>query len=434
MKILLAILTLSLLFSTAQADEPYSQAELNQLLAPVALYPDTVLSHLLIATTYPLEVVQAQRWSSRNPNLEGEEAVNAVSRERWDPSVKALVAFPHILERMADDLDWTQQVGDAFLHSESMVLATIQDLRQRAYQAGNLKTTEHQEVVIEQRTIVIEPRVSEVIYIPYYDTQVIYGPWYWSAHPPVVWHRPSRGYWYGNVYWSHGTRIHSGFYFSSFHWHNRHTVVVNVHHHSGPRFHSGRSVVRYQDAKRWRHNPTHRRGVEYRHAHTRQQYASPLHRTRATTRHSRSERQAAQVQRNLREQSQLHQRTESRSNAPERSSRSVQTRQAAEPASRLNQRLEQRLEQRSPSNRRVTRHTERTTEEQTDRQEATQPQGSTSRQDSRTGRDTSRNPEHRSNSRTNSPSFQRSARDRIDARTRTTTSDRGGRRTTTRDR
>lgn len=278
-----ATLLLLLSLSSLADDDYYSQAELNQLLAPVALYPDTVLSHILIASTYPLEVVQAHRWAERHPGLEGGVAVSAVENERWDPSIKALVAFPHLLERMSDDLDWTQRLGDAFLQDEESVLASVQDLRQRAYESGYLKTTEHQEVVIEHKTIIVEPRVSEVIYIPYYDSRVVYGPWRWHHHPPTVWHRPSRGYWHGGIFWSFGTRIdHHGFYFSGFHWSNHQTVVIDVHHrHQHPRFHSSRSVVRYKEAKRWHHNPTHRRGVEYRHTNVRHKYTTPTRAHRA---------------------------------------------------------------------------------------------------------------------------------------------------------
>src|SRR5690625_3640906 len=111
------------------------------MLAPIALYPDTVLSHLLIAATYPLEVVQAERWTQRHPGLQGAEAVAAVEDEDWDPSVKAMVAFPHILERMSEDLNWTQDLGDAFLLDEERVLFGIQELRQRATPEASARTT-----------------------------------------------------------------------------------------------------------------------------------------------------------------------------------------------------------------------------------------------------------------------------------------------------
>ncbi|MDQ2075955.1 DUF3300 domain-containing protein [Marinimicrobium sp. ABcell2] len=243
----------------------FTQAEIEQMLAPIALYPDTVLSHILIAATYPLEVVQAERWTQRNSDLEGAEAVAAVEDQDWDPSVKALVAFPQILERMSEDLDWTQDLGDAFLLDEERVLAGVQELRQRAYAQGNLKTTEYVEVVREPDTIIIESRTREVVYIPYYDTRVVYGAWHWPGYYPVYWHRPSHYYWHSGFYWGPGVRVHHGFYFSSFHWGQRRTVVIHNHHYQPPtRYYTGRTIARHERAQHWRHDPYHRRGVEYR--------------------------------------------------------------------------------------------------------------------------------------------------------------------------
>src|SRR5690554_6247264 len=132
-RILLAFYSLILPFLTApllsaaetktyRTTPEFQRAELDQMLAPIALYPDTVLSHILIAATYPLEIVQADRWARANPGLEGESAVNAVEGQDWGPSVKTLVAFPHILQRLSDDLTWTQQLGDAFLDDEAAVM------------------------------------------------------------------------------------------------------------------------------------------------------------------------------------------------------------------------------------------------------------------------------------------------------------------------
>jgi len=459
MKSLLAIIALSLLFSTAARaeDNYYSQAELNQMLAPVALYPDTVLSHLLIASTYPLEVVQADRWAQRNPQLEGQDAVDAVSNQNWDPSVQALVAFPHILERMAEDLDWTQSLGDAFLQSETVVLATVQDLRQRAYESGNLKTTTHQEVVREERTIIIEPRSHEVVYIPYYDTRVVYGPWYWSSYQPVVWHRPSRGYWYGDVFWSHGSRVSTGFYFSSFHWSNNHIVVVDARSHSRPRFTSGRSVVRYSNAQRWHHNPTHRRGVHYRHDTVRQRYATPSrqarpmnhspannHRAaeqRATNSRStriRQNQDAGSVERNLRatnpqRTSESRRRSSAEETTPNRS-RSV-TRTPDRTQERTQSRTQERQagsSQREPApQRRLNRQSNERTDSSSDEDNRTYT--APTRQEQRPGR--AGRMQSRGNERSEQ-NVQRGTRERVDnARSRDrSTNSRAGSRTTTRDR
>ncbi|MEN0038134.1 MAG: DUF3300 domain-containing protein [Cellvibrio sp.] len=260
-------------YSTTAAQASFSEAQLDSLLAPIALYPDTVLSHVLIASTYPLEVVEADRWASNNTRLKGDDAVNAVDNKDWDPSVKALVAFPDILQRMSDDLDWTQQLGDAFLASEERVMDSIQKLRNRAYASGSLDKVEHVRVVREEKIIMIEPSVERVVYVPAYDTRVVYGNWWWADYPPVYWHYPSSYVFVSGFYW--GPRVYIGprFYFSGAHWHQRRVYVVDHHHHH--RFYDSRSVVRYSNAKHWHHNPVHRRGVAYYDNNTRDRFHSP---------------------------------------------------------------------------------------------------------------------------------------------------------------
>lgn len=260
-------------YSTTAAQANFSEAQLDSLLAPIALYPDTVLSHVLIASTYPLEVVEADRWASNNTRLKGDDAVNAVDSKDWDPSVKALVAFPDILQRMSDDLDWTQQLGDAFLASEERVMDSIQKLRNRAYASGSLDKVEHVRVVREEKIIMIEPSVERVVYVPAYDTRVVYGNWWWADYPPHYWHYPSSYVFVSGFYW--GPRVHIGprFYFSGAHWHHRRIYVVDHHHHH--RFYDSRSVVRYSEARHWHHNPVHRRGVAYYDNHTRERFHSP---------------------------------------------------------------------------------------------------------------------------------------------------------------
>lgn len=264
--------------SSAQSDEPwFSQAELDQMLAPVALYPDTVLSHVLIAATYPLEVIQAARWSRANPGLSGADAVAAVEHMDWDPSVMALVAFPELLSRMDEDIEWTQRLGDAFLVQEDQVVDSIQQLRARAYAQGNLKTNEHVRVVRETQYIYIEPARPRVVYVPYYDPFVVYGSWWWSSYPPVYWRHPPRYVSGIHFYWGPAYRIAPTFYFSSFHWSRRQVVVVNHHHYynTGRGFRSGREVARFSDSRHWQHNPHHRRGVSYHRGVSEQRFTQP---------------------------------------------------------------------------------------------------------------------------------------------------------------
>ena len=135
----------------AQAEAaPFKPEEIEALVAPIALYPDSVLSQVLMASTYPLEVVYAARWLKANPNVKGDAAIKAVENQTWDVSVKSLVAFPQVLEPMDDKLDWTQKLGDAFLAQQKDVLDAVQRLRAKAQQSGNLKTTEQQKVIVEQ--------------------------------------------------------------------------------------------------------------------------------------------------------------------------------------------------------------------------------------------------------------------------------------------
>ncbi|WP_417659046.1 DUF3300 domain-containing protein [Pseudidiomarina sp.] len=243
----------------------YSQAELDRLLAPIALYPDSLLSHVLIAATYPLEVVQAERWVSKNDHLQPQEALARAADEPWDASVKALVGTPEVLKQMSDDLEWTQAVGEAFLAQQEDVLARVQTLRDHAYTAGNLRSNKHVSVEREDKTIVIENVRREVVYVPYYDTRVVYGSWWWNSHPPVFWSRPSLTVSIGSgIYWGISYNVPSHYYYSHFYWPQRY-VVINNHYYQAPPKKRRDYWMKGQDAKRWYHNPNHRRGVVYRH-------------------------------------------------------------------------------------------------------------------------------------------------------------------------
>ncbi len=251
----------------------FMQQELDQMLAPIALYPDALLSQILIAATYPLEVVEASRWSRANPNLKGDQAVQAVAQNAWDPSVKSLVAFPQILLMMDDNLNWTERLGDAFLAQQAQVMDTVQNLRQKAYAAGNLKSSDQVRVEQQGQTIVVAPAAPEVVYVPYYDPMVIYGPWWWPAYPPVFWApwpgffvRPGFAFSFGI-----GITVGPGFFFGAFDWPHRHVTVVNVNN-----FFFNQTVTRNQTTVNqvnvWQHDPVHRRGIPYRDASMRQQF------------------------------------------------------------------------------------------------------------------------------------------------------------------
>jgi Protein of unknown function (DUF3300) len=264
--------------SASYANE-FSRAELDQLLAPIALYPDTVLSHVLIASTYPLEVVQADRFARENAHLGAEAAVDAASNRGWDPSVTALVAFPQILQRMSEDLDWTQRLGDAFLADEVAVMDVIQNLREKAYASGSLNKMKHVSVERDNRIIIIEPAVERVVYIPTYDTRVVYGSWWWPDYPPVYWHHPHNHVYVSGFYWGPRATLGLGFYSTSFHWHQRRVVYIDRHHHHNysrriPRPYTSRNIAHYEGAKHWRHDPVHRRGLAYRSERIGERYGS----------------------------------------------------------------------------------------------------------------------------------------------------------------
>lgn len=284
--IYLVMLTFSLSLTSwsamAETDVDFTAAELDQMLAPIALYPDTVLSHVLIASTYPLEVVQADRWARNNTALKAEAAVAAVENQDWDPSVKALVAFPQILQQMSDDLAWTQRLGDAFLDSEARVMDAIQNLRSKAYASGSLDRLEHVHVQRDKEVIIIEPAVERVIYVPVYDTRVVYGNWWWNDYPPVYWNYHNRYTYVNGFYWGPRVHVSSNFYFSGFQWHRRHIVYVDYYRGQHPRFNNGRGIASYNGARSWRHNPTHRRGVAYHNDRVRQNYGSNRESYRST--------------------------------------------------------------------------------------------------------------------------------------------------------
>src|SRR5512137_620369 len=157
----------------AQTNIPvFRQEELDQILAPIALYPDSLLAQILMAATYPLEVVQADRWVKANRNLPPEALNDALDRQRWEPSVKALVPFPDVLSMMSERLEWTQMVGDAFLAQEADVMATVQELRAKAYAAGNLHSNQQVAVSREGTIIVVQPANPQVVYVPVYSPTV----------------------------------------------------------------------------------------------------------------------------------------------------------------------------------------------------------------------------------------------------------------------
>ena len=265
----------------AASGATFSQEELDQVVAPIALHPDPLISQILMASTYPLEVVQADRWAQQNKSLKGDAVTAALEKQDWDPSVKSLVAFPQVLTMMSEKLDWTQKLGDAFLADQKKVLDTIQSLRAKAQASGNLKTTKEQTVIVEEKIIKIEPANPQVIYVPSYNPTVVYGSWPYPAYPPYSYYPP--GYVASSMMWF-GAGMAMGAAFSGawgYGWgdcdYNGGKVKID----NSKNFNfSGNNIDRGKYANQlpaggkgdFRHNPEHRKGVSYRDQGTAQKF------------------------------------------------------------------------------------------------------------------------------------------------------------------
>jgi hypothetical protein len=262
-------------------EKTFKQEELDQLVAPIALYPDSLVAQIFMASTYPLEVVQAGKWGKANQKLKGDALTAALEKEDWDPSVKSLVNFPQVLDMMNEKLDWTQKLGDAFLAQQKDVMDTVQKLRLKAYGEGNLKTTEEQKVVVEQetKTIIIEPAKTEVVYVPTYNPTVVYGAWPYPSYPPYYYYPP--GYVPGAALFSFGVGVAMGaawgYAMGNCNWRGG-DVNVNVNQNTNINNNIDRSkyqnkVTTGQGGKgEWKHDPEHRKGTSYRDQATAQKY------------------------------------------------------------------------------------------------------------------------------------------------------------------
>jgi hypothetical protein len=195
---------------------PYTQQtpeQLQQLVAPIALYPDSLVAQILAASTFPEQVVEADRWVQAHPDLKGEALGQAVDPQPWDPSVKALTAFPSVLGNMDKNLSWTSSLGDAYYNQQQDVMDAVQGMRRKAQEAGSLKTTPQLKVTQQDSAIDIEPADPDVVYVPAYDPWLVYG------YPIVAWPGwyPYPGIWFGGPYLSFGLGFGIG-WFGGFGW------------------------------------------------------------------------------------------------------------------------------------------------------------------------------------------------------------------------
>jgi len=270
----MAAVALDALRASAQNDkQPFKPEELDQMLAPIALYPDALLSQILMAASYPLEVVEAARWSKANPSLKGDAAVAAVNDKTWDVSVKSLVAFPDVLAQMNEHLDWTQKLGDAMISQEADVADSIQRLRAKASAAGNLQTTPQQTVTTQGSgdnvQYIIQPTNPEVIYAPSYDPSWAYGSWPYPAYPPVYY--PFGGALARGFLWGVGFAA-AGAMFGGWNWGGYGNSYANINVNKAVNIDRNFDRNQIGQGGRWNHQVDHRKGVGYRDPATRQRY------------------------------------------------------------------------------------------------------------------------------------------------------------------
>ena len=259
--------------------KPFSQEQLEQILAPIALYPDSLLTQVLMASTYPLEIVQADRWTKQNKDKKGDALAKALEAQPWDPSVKSLVNFPPVLAMMSEKLDWTQKLGDAFLAQQKDVMGTVQKLRAKAQASGNLKTTKEQVVKVEKEVIIIEPASPQVIYVPTYNPTVVYGVWAYPAYPPYPVYPPGYVATTAAFSFAAGAAVGAawGYAWGNANWHGG-DVNINVNQNTNINNNIDRS--KYQKnvtggqagQGQWQHDPSHRGGVAYKDQGTAQKY------------------------------------------------------------------------------------------------------------------------------------------------------------------
>src|SRR5213080_4019859 len=245
--------------------------QLDSLVAPIALYSDPLLAQTLAASTYPLEIIQLQQWMDRNKGLKGKALADAVAKQPWDPSVQGLVAYPDVVTRMADNIQWTTDLGNAFLAQQSDVMDAVQRMRAKAQGTGNLKTSAQQVVQTEtvpsgKQVITVEPAQPDVVYVPSYDPQVVYG-----AAPPAYPYYPYTypGYVPGTALaWGAGIALGAaawgawGGHWGNCDW-NGGNVNINNNNNFNKNNNFNRNNVNRGQGGNWQHNPQHRGNAPY---------------------------------------------------------------------------------------------------------------------------------------------------------------------------
>ncbi|UNK48464.1 DUF3300 domain-containing protein [Lysobacter sp. S4-A87] len=287
--------------AAAPASTSFSKEELDQMVAPIALYPDPLLAQVLMAATYPGNVADAAAWSKANPNAKGDDAVKQVASQPWDPSVQALVAFPQALDTLGQDPAWVQRLGDAFLAQPDAVMDAVQRLRRQAQAAGNLSSNQYQNVTVQaaapapapapaaapsdggttiiqeapppaEQTIIIEPSDPEVVYVPSYNPTEVYGSWAYPSYPPAY-YPPSPGYYAGSALMA-GLAFGTGIAVTNALWGDcdwgSNDVDIDVNRYNN--INTNRTI----NNSNWQHNSLNRDGVPYRDNASRERYGRQL--------------------------------------------------------------------------------------------------------------------------------------------------------------
>ncbi|MEK1835189.1 MAG: DUF3300 domain-containing protein [Pseudomonas sp.] len=275
--------------TAAAKDAVFTQEQLDQMLAPIALYPDPLLAQVLMATTYPGEIAEAVTWSKAHPDAKGDDAVKQVANQPWDPSVQALVAFPQVMATLGQDPVWVQRLGDAFLAQPDDVMGGVQRLRHQAQAAGNLQSNQYQNVTVQAAaaptpaapapasstsTIIIQPSDPQVVYVPSYNPTTTYGTWPYPASPPVY-YPPPPAYYPGSALMAglaFGTGVAIiGSLWGECDWGNN-DIDIDVDRYNN--INRNNQITRNQN--KWQHNAVHRDGVPYRDSKSREQYGRQL--------------------------------------------------------------------------------------------------------------------------------------------------------------
>ena len=276
----IALVSLCSLFASLSAAQPIaapdapplSAAQLDRLVAPIALYPDPLIAQILMAATYPLEVVEADRWLQipANAALKGDALTAALQQEPWDPSIKSLVAFPQLIHTMNANLNWTEQLGDAFLAQQPDVMDAVQRLRLRAQAAGSLASTPQQAVSTEDQEIMIEPASPDMVYVPTYNPWCVYGAWPSPDYPPFYFAPGAGNCVPGDELIAFGAGLAPFGYWAWGHFDWRHHTM-RVDHDRFQQFHTGGEPP----GQIWQHDRTHRHGVPYRDPATTARFLGP---------------------------------------------------------------------------------------------------------------------------------------------------------------